>query len=280
MAARAERAAAATLRAAPRDRARATAPRSRSTAACWSISAATTTSAWRSTSTWSPRCRRGGLARRRQRRLGAGRRPPRRARRARARGGASGWATRARCCLGSGYLANLAVLQALLGPGDVCVQDKLNHACLLDGARLAGCELKRYPHGDAEAAMRQLMSEREGAAMLATDGVFSMDGDLAPLRDLALLSRSQDALLYVDDAHGVGVLGPEGRGSVAQSRGSAHARSAAAAGAAGQGVRRPGRAAVRQRRRWSATSPRPRAPTCSPPRRRRRSRRRCAPRCG
>ena len=117
---------------------------------------------------------------------------------------------------GSGYLANLAVLQSLLGPGDTCVQDKLNHACLLDGARLAMCELKRYPHLDAEAAMRQLMSERKGAAMLATDGVFSMDGDLAPLRDLAVLSRSQDALLYVDDAHGVGVIGPDGRGSVAQ----------------------------------------------------------------
>ena len=117
--------------------------------------------------------------------------------------------------LGGGYLANLAVLQSLLGPGDVCVQDKLNHACLLDGARLAMCDLKRYPHGDAEAAMRQLMSERKGAAMLATDGVFSMDGDLAPLRDLAVLSRSQDALLYVDDAHGIGVIGPDGRGSVA-----------------------------------------------------------------
>ena len=62
--------------------------------------------------------------------------------------------------------------------------------------------------------MRQLMSERKGAAMLASDGVFSMDGDLAPLRDLAVLARSQDALLYVDDAHGIGVIGPEGRGSV------------------------------------------------------------------
>ena len=117
--------------------------------------------------------------------------------------------------VGSGYLANLAVMQSLLGPGDVCVQDKLNHACLIDGARISMCELKRYPHRDSEAAMRQLMSERQGAAMLATDGVFSMDGDLAPLRDLAMLSRSQDALLYVDDAHGVGVIGPDGRGSVA-----------------------------------------------------------------
>ena len=116
---------------------------------------------------------------------------------------------------GSGYQANLAVMQSLLADGDLCVQDKLNHACLLDGARLSGAELKRYPHGDVEAAMRQLMSRRDGAAMLATDGVFSMDGDQAPLADLALVARTQDALLYVDDAHGIGVLGPEGRGSLA-----------------------------------------------------------------
>ena len=117
--------------------------------------------------------------------------------------------------LGSGYLANLAVLQSLLGKDDVCVQDRLDHACLIDGARLAGCQLRRYPHRDAEAALRQLQAEREGAAILATDGVFSMDGDLAPLRDLAMVARSQDALLYVDDAHGAGVIGPDGRGSVA-----------------------------------------------------------------
>lgn len=119
---------------------------------------------------------------------------------------------------GSGYLANLAVMQSLLGPGDVCVQDKLNHACLLDGARLAYCELKRYPHADVSAALRQLTSHRDGAAMLATDAVFSMDGDIAPLLDLVLLTRSQDAMLYVDDAHGIGVLGPEGRGSVAAAK--------------------------------------------------------------
>lgn len=116
---------------------------------------------------------------------------------------------------GSGYLANLGVLQALLAPGDVCVQDKLNHACLLDGARLAGAELKRYPHNDVEAALRQLKSDTASAAMLAVDGVFSMDGDLAPLKSLALLARAENATLYVDDAHGAGIMGPEGRGSVA-----------------------------------------------------------------
>jgi 8-amino-7-oxononanoate synthase len=116
---------------------------------------------------------------------------------------------------GSGFLANLAVLQALLGDDDLCVQDRLNHASLIDAARLAGCRLRRYPHADAEGALRQLKSVPEGAAMLATDGVFSMDGDLAPLRELAIAARMQHALLYVDDAHGVGVHGPDGRGTVA-----------------------------------------------------------------
>src|SRR5688572_7503368 len=119
---------------------------------------------------------------------------------------------------GSGYLANLAVVQALLGDEDVCVQDRLNHASLIDAARLAGCRLRRYPHADAEGAIRQLRGMPEGAALLATDGVFSMDGDIAPLRELALVARVQKALLYVDDAHGVGVVGPDGRGSVAQAK--------------------------------------------------------------
>jgi 8-amino-7-oxononanoate synthase len=117
---------------------------------------------------------------------------------------------------GSGFMANLAVVQALLGEDDACVQDRLNHASLIDAARLAGCRLRRYPHGDAEGALRQLRASPDGAALLATDGVFSMDGDIAPLRQLALVARAQRALLYVDDAHGAGVLGPEGRGSVAE----------------------------------------------------------------
>jgi len=119
---------------------------------------------------------------------------------------------------GSGYMAHLAVQQSLLGDGDTSVQDRLNHASLIDGARLAGCRLRRYPHGDAEGALRQLRTVPDGAAMLVTDGVFSMDGDVAPLRQLALVARVQSALLYVDDAHGVGVLGPGGRGSVAEAR--------------------------------------------------------------
>ena len=119
---------------------------------------------------------------------------------------------------GSGYLANLGVVQALLGDDDVCVQDRLNHASLIDAARLAGCKLRRYPHNDPEGALRQLRGMPDAGALLVTDGVFSMDGDVAPLRELALIARVQQAMLYVDDAHGVGVLGPDGRGSVAAAR--------------------------------------------------------------
>ncbi|MGN2251718.1 8-amino-7-oxononanoate synthase [Frateuria sp. GZRe14] len=125
------------------------------------------------------------------------------------------WTGRERALLFStGYMANLGVMQALLGRGDLCVQDKLNHACLLDGATLAGAVLRRYPHGDAAAAARQLTGD--APALLATDGVFSMDGDRAPLRELAALCGRENATLMVDDAHGLGVLGPEGAGSVAE----------------------------------------------------------------
>jgi 8-amino-7-oxononanoate synthase len=113
----------------------------------------------------------------------------------------------------SGYVANLTVLQALLGKGDACVQDKLNHASLIDGARLAGCAFKRYPHNDVPAATRQLAACTDGARLLACDGVFSMDGDVAPLRALAEAARQHDALLYIDEAHAAGVLGEAGRGS-------------------------------------------------------------------
>jgi 8-amino-7-oxononanoate synthase len=112
---------------------------------------------------------------------------------------------------GNGFLANLGVVQALLEDDDICVQDRLNHASLIDAARLSGCKLRRYPHLDAEGALRQLRSVPDTGALLATDGVFSMDGDIAPLRELALIARVQHATLYVDDAHGVGVLGPDGR---------------------------------------------------------------------
>ena len=118
----------------------------------------------------------------------------------------------------TGYMANLGVLSALLGGGDLCVQDKFNHASLLDGARLASCELKRYPHADVDAARRQLETRADATALLATDGVFSMDGDVAPLSRLAALCKTQRATLMVDDAHGLGVLGPAGAGSVAEAK--------------------------------------------------------------
>jgi 8-amino-7-oxononanoate synthase len=127
------------------------------------------------------------------------------------------WTGRERALLFStGYMANLGVIQALLQRGDLCVQDKLNHASLLDGAQLAGATLKRYPHADAAGAARQLASQAEAAALLVSDGVFSMDGDIAPLAQLAELGQTQRALLLIDDAHGLGVLGPRGAGCVAE----------------------------------------------------------------
>ena len=126
--------------------------------------------------------------------------------------------TRRKCALlfSTGYMANLGAIQALLGENDVCVQDKLNHACLIDGARLAGATLKRYVHADVASAKRQLESSADSATLLATDGVFSMDGDVAPLAELAALCKAQQATFMVDDAHGLGVLGDEGAGSLVE----------------------------------------------------------------
>jgi 8-amino-7-oxononanoate synthase len=127
------------------------------------------------------------------------------------------WAGRERALLFSdGWMANLGVVAALARDGDVCVQDKLNHASLIDAARLAGCELKRYPHADVEAARRQLASRPDAAALVASDGVFSMDGDVAPLGDLARACADERATLMIDDAHGLGVLGREGAGSIVE----------------------------------------------------------------
>ena len=114
----------------------------------------------------------------------------------------------------SGWLANLGVMQALLDRDGACVQDKWNHASLLDAAQLAGAMLKRYPHNDVDGAARQLEGTEGKPAMLATDGVFSMDGDVAPLRELANVCRREGATLMVDDAHGLGVLGTHGAGSI------------------------------------------------------------------
>jgi len=112
----------------------------------------------------------------------------------------------------TGYQANLGVLGALVARGERVFEDRLNHASLLDGARLAAARLRRYPHGEVATLERWL--DEGGATLIATDAVFSMDGDLAPLPALAGLARRHDAWLYVDDAHGFGVLGERGAGTV------------------------------------------------------------------
>ena len=127
------------------------------------------------------------------------------------------WTGRERALLFStGYMANLGAIGALLQDGDVCVQDKLNHASLLDAARLSGARINRYRHADPDSAQQQLQTLPDAGALLASDGVFSMDGDIAPLRELAALCKKQHATLLVDDAHGIGVLGSDGAGSLAE----------------------------------------------------------------
>ncbi|MCY4428377.1 MAG: 8-amino-7-oxononanoate synthase [Halieaceae bacterium] len=115
----------------------------------------------------------------------------------------------------SGYMANLGVLTALLARGDLVLEDRLNHASLLDGGLLSGARLQRFQHNDLTELRRRLDARPQTAAgLVAVDGVFSMDGDSAPLADLSELCRQQKALLLVDDAHGFGVLGARGAGSV------------------------------------------------------------------
>ncbi|MBK9657248.1 MAG: aminotransferase class I/II-fold pyridoxal phosphate-dependent enzyme [Rhodanobacteraceae bacterium] len=123
---------------------------------------------------------------------------------------AEGSATARALLFSTGYMAATGALSALPGRHDLCVQDRLNHACLLDGARLAGAELRRYRHADAADAARQLASRPDRRAMLVSDSVFSMDGDVAPLAELAALAQRERAWLMVDEAHGLGVLGPAG----------------------------------------------------------------------
>ena len=113
----------------------------------------------------------------------------------------------------TGYMANLGTIAALLGPGDGVFEDRLNHASLLDGALLSRARLSRYPHADPHSLAGQLQASKSGARLVVTDGVFSMDGDIAPLPRLATCAAEHDAWLMVDDAHGFGVLGPHGRGS-------------------------------------------------------------------
>ncbi len=115
----------------------------------------------------------------------------------------------------SGFTANAGTVAAVLGKEDVIVSDELNHASIIDGARLSGAAKKIYPHRDVEAA-RRLLRESQGAprVLLITDGVFSMDGDITPLPDLVAAAEEFGAIMMVDDAHASGVLGRQGRGTV------------------------------------------------------------------
>lgn len=116
----------------------------------------------------------------------------------------------------TGYMANCGALGALAGRSDRIYADRLAHASLLDGARLSGARLRRYPHADADLLANWLQQESgDGRRLIVTDGVFSMDGDVAPLPALAALANRHDAWLMVDDAHGLGVIGPGGRGALA-----------------------------------------------------------------
>lgn len=115
----------------------------------------------------------------------------------------------------NGYMANLGVIAALVGAKDTVVLDRLSHASLIDGARLSGASLKVFPHNDVNRLEQVLARCRSARKLVVTDAVFSMDGDIAPLADLAAVCARHGAWLLVDDAHGLGVLGPQGRGSLA-----------------------------------------------------------------
>jgi 8-amino-7-oxononanoate synthase len=112
----------------------------------------------------------------------------------------------------TGYMANLGVISALLKQGDRLYEDRLNHASLVDAGQLTRAKMVRYRHADADNLAIQLARGGEGQALIATDGVFSMDGDLAPLPSMVELARDRQAWLMVDDAHGLGVLGEQGGG--------------------------------------------------------------------
>ena len=114
----------------------------------------------------------------------------------------------------TGYMANLAAATAFSGKNDLILQDKLNHASLIDGARLSDAQFKRYRHTNVNHAQQILERTEFDQATIMTDGVFSMDGNLAPLQELKQLADHYEALLFVDDAHGLGCMGASGRGAL------------------------------------------------------------------
>uniref|UniRef100_A0A7V4G9N9 8-amino-7-ketopelargonate synthase n=1 Tax=Desulfobacca acetoxidans TaxID=60893 RepID=A0A7V4G9N9_9BACT len=120
--------------------------------------------------------------------------------------------TEAAVVFSTGYMANLGTISALVGPGDTVFGDKLNHASIYDGIRLAGATLARFPHRDLNRLESLLKKSSSARKLIITDSVFSVDGDLAPLRDLVALKERYGAALMVDEAHATGVLGPGGAG--------------------------------------------------------------------
>jgi len=124
---------------------------------------------------------------------------------------------RAEACISfqSGFSANLATIPALVGRGDIIFSDELNHASIIDGCRLSRAKVVRYSHNDVSDLRRKIAETTEfGRRLIITDGVFSMDGDIAPLDDICETAEEHDIMLMVDDAHGEGVLGEGGRGIV------------------------------------------------------------------
>lgn len=128
--------------------------------------------------------------------------------------------TEAALLYSTGYMANVGVIGAIVGPGDAVYSDELNHASLIDGCRQAGATLRTYPHADVGALEAMLAEDEEVARfrrrLLATDGLFSMDGDVAPLASLVDVKERYGCWMLVDEAHATGVLGEGGRGSIEQ----------------------------------------------------------------
>ena len=114
----------------------------------------------------------------------------------------------------TGYMANIGVLGALVGRNDAIFADKLNHACLNDGGYYSLAAFNRFPHNDVDALENLLKASNAKHKLIAVDAVFSMDGDIAPLAEYLVLCEKYDAYLYIDDAHGFGVLGEHGQGSL------------------------------------------------------------------